>query len=74
MRIAVTTAGGDAPGMNACLRAIVRDACCRGLEVLGIEEGYTGLIEDRMKPMDLRSWAVLSIAAEQFCGPEDPIR
>jgi 6-phosphofructokinase 1 len=54
-RIAVTTAGGDAPGMNACLRAIVRDACCRGLEVLGIEEGYMGLIENRMKPMSLRS-------------------
>jgi len=55
LRIAVTTAGGDAPGMNACLRAIVRNACYRSLEVLGIEEGYMGLIEDRMKPMNLRS-------------------
>ncbi|MEE9316077.1 MAG: 6-phosphofructokinase, partial [bacterium] len=54
-RIAVTTAGGDAPGMNACLRAIVRSAIYYGLEVVGIEEGYWGLIEDKKRRMDLRS-------------------
>lgn len=54
-RIAVITAGGDAPGMNACLRAIVRSAIYYGLEVVGIEEGYWGLIEDKKRRMDLRS-------------------
>ncbi|MFB0526366.1 MAG: ATP-dependent 6-phosphofructokinase [bacterium] len=54
-RIAVTTAGGDAPGMNACLRAVVRSAIYYGLEVVGFEEGYWGLIKDKKRRMDLRS-------------------
>ncbi|HIC96151.1 TPA: 6-phosphofructokinase [Candidatus Bipolaricaulota bacterium] len=43
-RIAVLTSGGDAPGMNAAIRAVVRTAAARGLEVLGIRQGYAGLI------------------------------
>ncbi|MEM2700127.1 MAG: 6-phosphofructokinase, partial [Candidatus Bathyarchaeia archaeon] len=39
-RIGVVTAGGDAPGMNAAIRAIVRSATYNGLEVIGIERGY----------------------------------
>jgi len=54
-KIAVTTAGGDAPGMNVCLRAVVRSAIYYGLEVVGFEEGYWGLIEDKKRRMDLRS-------------------
>jgi len=54
-KIAVTTAGGDAPGMNACLRAVVRSAIYYGLEVVGFEEGYWGLIKDKKRKMDLRS-------------------
>jgi len=54
-RIAVTTAGGDAPGMNACLRAVIRSAIYYGLEVVGFEEGYWGLIKDKKRRMDLRS-------------------
>jgi len=54
-KIAVTTAGGDAPGMNACLRAVVRSAIYSGFEVLGFEEGYWGLIEDKKTRMNLRS-------------------
>jgi len=54
-RIAVTTAGGDAPGMNACLRAVVRSAIYYGFEVVGFEEGYWGLIKDKKRKMDLRS-------------------
>ena len=54
-RIAVTTAGGDAPGMNACLRAVVRSAIYYGFEVVGFEEGYWGLIKDKKRRMDLRS-------------------
>ncbi len=44
-RIGVYTSGGDAPGMNACLRAVVRTAISHGLEVVGIRRGYQGMIE-----------------------------
>lgn len=42
--IAVLTSGGDAPGMNAVIRAVVRAGCAKGLKVYGVENGYTGLI------------------------------
>ncbi|MEM1883098.1 MAG: 6-phosphofructokinase [Candidatus Bathyarchaeia archaeon] len=54
-RIGVVTAGGDAPGMNAAIRAIVRSAIHHGLEVIGIERGYAGLIEGRYRILDRRS-------------------
>ena len=44
-KIAVLTSGGDAPGMNAAIRAVVRSARSYGLEVIGIHEGYKGLVE-----------------------------
>ena len=50
-RIAVLTSGGDCPGMNACLRAIIRCANKKGIEIYGIEDGYKGLIENRMYPL-----------------------
>ncbi len=43
-RIAVLTSGGDAPGMNAAVRAVVRTACANGFEVVGVLRGYAGLI------------------------------
>ncbi|MBB5282659.1 6-phosphofructokinase 1 [Rhabdobacter roseus] len=43
-RIAVFTSGGDAPGMNACIRAVVRGAVYHGIEVFGIRKGYNGMI------------------------------
>ncbi len=54
-RIGVVTAGGDAPGMNAAIRAIVRSAAYNGLEVIGIERGYAGLIEGKYRILDRRS-------------------
>ena len=42
--IGVLTSGGDAPGMNAAIRAVVRSGCENGMKVLGIRRGYTGLI------------------------------
>ena len=54
-RIGVLTSGGDAPGMNAAVRAVVRTACEQGIEVLGIESGYRGLIENKMRELDIRS-------------------
>lgn len=49
--IAVLTSGGDAPGMNACIRAVVRTALYEGLSVSGIYRGYQGMIEDDMVSM-----------------------
>src|SRR3982750_4212995 len=52
MRIALSTGGGDAPGLNAVIRAAVLSACHRGWEVLGIKKGYAGLLgEEEVIPM-----------------------
>ncbi|MBQ8509070.1 MAG: 6-phosphofructokinase [Clostridia bacterium] len=48
-KIGVLTSGGDAPGMNAAVRAVVRSALARGVEVVGIYKGYTGLISGELK-------------------------
>ena len=53
--IGVLTSGGDAPGMNAAIRAVVRAACELGMKVYGIKRGYNGLMEDDMYEMNLRS-------------------
>ncbi len=54
-KIGVLTAGGDAPGMNAAIRAVVRTSIYYGLKVVGIERGYEGLINNEVRPMDLSS-------------------
>jgi 6-phosphofructokinase 1 len=50
-RVAVLTSGGDAPGMNAAIRAVVRAASARGAETLGVLGGYAGLVEGRFQPL-----------------------
>ena len=54
-RIAVMTSGGDSPGMNAAIRAVVRVAIHEGVEVWGIYNGYAGMYEDKMAKLDSRS-------------------
>ncbi|MCL6631974.1 MAG: 6-phosphofructokinase [Alicyclobacillus herbarius] len=56
-RIAVLTSGGDAPGMNAAIRAVVRTGIYSNMEVFGIQHGYTGLIRGDIVPMSLGSVA-----------------
>jgi len=56
-RIAVFTSGGDSPGMNAHIRAVVRYALSKGLEVYGIVDGFNGMIEGRFRKMDRASTA-----------------
>lgn len=56
-RIGLLTSGGDAPGMNAAIRAVVRKAIYHGLEVIGIKRGFAGFIEADMEPMNLGSVA-----------------
>ncbi len=54
-RIGVLTSGGDSPGMNAAVRAVVRTAVYHGLEVFGIERGYQGLLDNKLRPLGPRS-------------------
>src|SRR5574344_1767343 len=54
-KIAVLTSGGDAPGMNAAIRAVVRTALNNGIEVMGVQRGYSGLINGELFNMDRTS-------------------
>ncbi len=53
-RIAVVTSGGDAPGMNAAIRAVVRTGLDKGWEVFGVQHGYVGLINDNIVALEAR--------------------
>lgn len=54
-KIAIMTSGGDAPGMNACIRACVRSALNKGFEVYGVDRGYKGLVKNKISPMNSQS-------------------
>lgn len=82
-RIAVMTSGGDSPGMNPAIRAVVRKGLYHGLEVFGVYRGFTGLIADEIRPMDLgsvgdiihRGGTILYTArCEEFKSPEGQLK
>src|SRR5215208_2300261 len=54
MRIGMLTGGGDCPGLNAVIRAVARRAWARGHEVVGVREGWRGLVEALMTPLGPR--------------------
>ena len=56
-RLALLTSGGDCPGLNPCIRSIVRTALAGGIEAIGVHRGWRGLIDNDMEPMDARSVA-----------------
>ncbi|MCR6546082.1 6-phosphofructokinase [Dehalobacterium formicoaceticum] len=56
-KVAVLTSGGDAPGMNAALRAVVRTSIYHGMEVMGVRRGYSGLLNCDFVPLDISSVA-----------------
>ena len=56
-RIGVLTSGGDSPGMNAAVRAVVRTALYRGIDVIGIRRGWNGLINGDVVKLDEKSVA-----------------
>lgn len=56
-KIGVFTSGGDAPGMNAAIRGVVRTALSKKIEVMGILQGYVGMIENKMMPLQMRDMA-----------------
>lgn len=57
MRLAVLTSGGDAPGMNAAIRAVVRYGISHGCDVYGIQKGYSGLLDSQIDPLSASSVA-----------------
>ena len=78
-RIGVLTSGGDAPGMNAAVRAVVRTAVNRGIECIGIRRGWNGLINHDFVPMDSNSVShiidkggtmLYTARSEEFMTPE----
>ncbi|WP_430810433.1 MULTISPECIES: 6-phosphofructokinase [unclassified Carboxylicivirga] len=54
-KVGILTSGGDAPGMNAAIRAVVRAGICNNMEVMGIMQGYQGMINNIMEPMTSKS-------------------
>ncbi|MBQ9387410.1 MAG: 6-phosphofructokinase [Lachnospiraceae bacterium] len=79
MTIGVLTSGGDAPGMNAAVRAVVRTAIVDGMQVKGINRGYAGLLDEEIFDMDSRSVAdiltrggtmLLTARCKEFMQPE----
>lgn len=67
-RVAVLTSGGDAPGMNPAIRAVVRASESRGLLVYGIEDGYSGLLDARFRPLTSKDVAGLTSRAGSILG------
>lgn len=81
--IAVLTSGGDAPGMNAALRAVVRAGINRGMRVFGVYRGYNGLLNGEVQEMNLRSVSdiignggtmLYTARSEEFKTPEGQAR
>ena len=56
-KIAVLTSGGDAPGMNAAIRAVVRTAIYHGIEIVGVKRGYAGLLKKDFTDLKIGSVA-----------------
>ena len=78
-KIAVFTSGGDAPGMNACIRAVVRAAIKNNCEVVGIMRGYEGMMDGDFTPLKRRDVSgiiqqggtiLYSARSERFRTPE----
>ena len=69
MRVGILTGGGDCPGLNAVIRAVAKSLVkLVGAEVIGIEQGFLGLIERRVRPLDLRSVAGIMATGGTILG------
>ena len=67
-KIGVLTSGGDAPGMNAAIRAVVRSGISRGFEVYGIRDGYRGLVEKKISKLERRDVSDIMIRGGTILG------
>src|SRR3970040_2314635 len=67
-QIAVLTSGGDAPGMNAAVRAVVRGACADGVRVCGVRNGFAGLVAGTFVPLGRRDVSGIIQKGGTFLG------
>ena len=67
-RVGILTSGGDAPGMNAAIRAVVRTGINEGWEMYGIKHGYQGLIKGDVDPLGARSLVLPAIVPARTAG------
>jgi 6-phosphofructokinase 1 len=67
-RVGVLTGGGDCPGLNAVIRAVTKSALSEGLEVVGIEDGFLGLVENRVRPLTAPDVAGILTAGGTILG------
>ena len=70
-KIAVLTSGGDSPGMNAAIRAVVRSAVFHNIEVIGVFQGYQGLVDGDFKRLNVRSVAKSLEEEAPFLNQQD---
>ncbi len=66
--VAVLTSGGDAPGMNAAIRSVVRCATAQGMEAFGVRDGYSGLVEGHIEPLGARDVGGILQVGGTFLG------
>jgi len=66
--IGILTSGGDCPGLNAAIRGVAKAAMHYGIQVLGIQDGFRGLVENRVIPLDSRSVSGLLVAGGTLLG------
>src|SRR5947208_15619919 len=69
MRVGVLTGGGDCPGLNAVIRAVGRRVMDRGHELVGVLEGWNGLVEGRLEPLGAREISGLLPRGGTIIGP-----
>ena len=65
MKVGILTGGGDAPGLNAVIRAVVRKLILNDHEVIGIREGWKGLLDCNFEPLDRNSVSGILLVEEQ---------
>ena len=68
-RIGILTSGGDNPGLNPCIRAVVRMGIHLGIEIMGIRRGFAGLIDGEIDEMDARSVGGIMAQGGRFWAP-----
>lgn len=66
--IGILTSGGDCPGLNAAIRGVAKAAMHYGIQVLGVQDGFRGLVENRVIPLDARSVSGLLVAGGTLLG------
>src|SRR3954452_23736549 len=67
-QIAVLTSGGDAPGMNAAIRAVTRSALDQGMTVYGVSQGWQGLVDGQFRPLNARDVGGIIQVGGTFLG------